>query len=128
MSKMLVNAPSGLQELIEIGPGGGYFDPARIVWDERIDGILPEITLGGMIRIGNSLVLDNDLLAVHQVKLTETITKKESDAAKAKLNEIDLKSIRGIREYVAKQPDAPEYLKNYEAEFIAERLKIRGKL
>lgn len=53
--KLLVNAPTGRQELIEVGDGGGYFDPSRVVWDEREDGLLPEITLGGMVRNGGGL-------------------------------------------------------------------------
>ena len=44
--------------------------------------------------------------------------------AKAKLAEIDLKSIRSIREYIAAKPDAPAYLKAYEAQAIAERAVI----
>ena len=58
MIKLLVNAPNGAQELVEVGDGGGYFDPARVVWDERTDGQLPEITLGGMVRSGAALVFD----------------------------------------------------------------------
>lgn len=49
--KLLVNNPAGVQEIIEIGEGGAYFDPERVLWDEAIDGPLPEITLGGMVRI-----------------------------------------------------------------------------
>ncbi len=56
--KLLVNAQGGAQELIEVGEGGGYFDPARVLWDERTDGPLPQITLGGMVREGGSLVFD----------------------------------------------------------------------
>ena len=63
MHKLLVNAPSGDQQVIEVREGGGYFDPARVLWDERLDGPLPEITLGGMVRDGDSLVVDSDLLA-----------------------------------------------------------------
>lgn len=55
MHKLLVNTPSGLQEIIEVGEGGGYFDQSRVLWDERIDGALPSITLGGMVRAGNDL-------------------------------------------------------------------------
>ena len=33
--KLLVDAPSGRKELIEIDEGGGYFDESRILWDER---------------------------------------------------------------------------------------------
>lgn len=61
--KLLVNAPTGVQELIEVGEGGGYFDPARVLWDERTDGPLPEITLGGMVRVGNALQLDSVMLS-----------------------------------------------------------------
>lgn len=65
MNKLLVNSPSGQQELIEVGEGGGYFDGTRVVWDERADGALPSITLGGMKRVGNSLVFDEQLMAAH---------------------------------------------------------------
>lgn len=58
MSKLLVDAPPGWQELLEIGPGGNYFNQPSILWDERIDGPLPAITLGGMIRQGNALVFN----------------------------------------------------------------------
>jgi len=50
--------------------------------------------------------------------------KKQSDQAIAALHEIDLKSIRSLREYIAAQPDAPKWLKGYETEAIAEREKI----
>ena len=45
-------------------------------------------------------------------------------SAKAALQEIDLKSIRAIREWVAKQPDVPQFVKDYEAEAVAERAKL----
>lgn len=62
--KLLVNAPTGRQELIEIGDGGGYFDSDRVLWDERNDGDLSEITLGGMVRVvvstpGQPVVLED---------------------------------------------------------------------
>lgn len=56
--KILVNAPSGIQEVIEIEDGGGYFDPALVLWDERGDGPLPAITLGAMVRNGSALEFD----------------------------------------------------------------------
>lgn len=56
MNKLLVNAPSGAQELLEVGEGGEYFDPERVVWDERDDGPMPAITLGGMVWDGDNLV------------------------------------------------------------------------
>lgn len=46
------------------------------------------------------------------------------EAAKAKLVELDLASVRGLREWVAKQADAPAQIKDYEAQAIAERGKL----
>lgn len=39
--KLVVNAPVGVMEIIDIGEGGGYFDPARVLWDERTQGAIP---------------------------------------------------------------------------------------
>lgn len=61
MSQLLVNAPSGQQEIIIVAEGGGYFDPTRVLWDERADGPLPAVTLGGMVRIDGALVFDQAL-------------------------------------------------------------------
>ena len=44
--------------------------------------------------------------------------------AKALLNEIDLKSIRSIREWIALQPDAPLFVKEYENQAIYARTKL----
>lgn len=41
MKKLVVNAPSGVMEIIEVGEGGGYFDTALVVWDERSQGAIP---------------------------------------------------------------------------------------
>jgi len=41
------------------------------------------------------------------------------------LKNIDLKSIRSLREYIASLPDAPTYIKDYENQAVAEREKIR---
>lgn len=58
---LLVNAPSGEQQKIVVGATGGYFDPDRVLWDERVDGPLPEITLGGMVRVNGDLVFDQSV-------------------------------------------------------------------
>ena len=58
MKKLLVNTPSGAQEIITVGEGGGYFDEARVLWDERVDGVLPEIIIGAMKRVGDVLIYD----------------------------------------------------------------------
>lgn len=67
MFKLLVNAPSGVQEVVEVDQGGGYLplEPWRKLWDEREDGVLPTITLGGMVRQGSTLVFDQDRMDEH---------------------------------------------------------------
>lgn len=65
MKKLLVNAPSGAQQIIEVGEGGGYFDNSRVLWDERSDGEIPSITLGGMVRQGNSLTFSQSRMDEH---------------------------------------------------------------
>ena len=74
MPKLLVNQPSGKQEVIEITATGGYFDISRVVWDERTDGSLPAVTLGKMQRNGDQLETLPDLLPEHAAAIyTETI-------------------------------------------------------
>lgn len=46
------------------------------------------------------------------------------EAAKAALLEIDRRSIRSIREWLAKRPDAPAELKALETQAEAERAKL----
>lgn len=69
MTQMLVNTPTGAQDLVAVGPGGGYFDESRVLWDDRTDGPLPAITLGGMVRQGNALVFDQARKDQHDAAL-----------------------------------------------------------
>lgn len=69
MNRLLVNTPSGSQDVVYVGFGGSYFDPARVLWDERIDGPLPAITLGGMVRQGNALVFSQARKDQHDAAL-----------------------------------------------------------
>lgn len=67
--KLLVNAPTGQQEIITVGDGGGYFDLSRVLWDEREDGSMPEITLGGMVRAGSTLEFNQARMNEHDAAL-----------------------------------------------------------
>lgn len=69
MKTLLVNTPTGAQALVSIEAGGAYFDPARVLWDERTDGPLPDITLGGMVRQGNTLVFSQTRKDEHDAAL-----------------------------------------------------------
>ncbi len=71
MTKLLVNGPLG-QELIDIHDGGGYFDPSRVLWDERSDGPMPFITVGGMKLVNGELLYDSDLFSAHQQRVITT--------------------------------------------------------
>jgi hypothetical protein len=92
MTQLLVNTPSGAQELITIGPGGGYFDESRVIWDEREDGALPEITLGGMVRSGNAL------------EFSQT-RKDEHDAAVAPRPPASVTKRQGMAELIDREDD-----------------------
>lgn len=60
MIKLLVEAPTGQQEIIEVDSTGSYFDPARVLWDERVDGPLPhDVVVGGMVRERTVSVVDH---------------------------------------------------------------------
>lgn len=50
--------------------------------------------------------------------------KLADDDVKAKLAEIDAKSIRSMREWLTKQDDCPQWLLDYEAEAVIERKKL----
>jgi len=65
MTRLLVNAPSGKQEIIIIDVSGAYFDSAQVLWDERTDGPLPSVTLGKMQRTGNQLTELANCLSAH---------------------------------------------------------------
>ena len=45
--------------------------------------------------------------------------------AKALLNEIDLKSIRSLREWLFRQSDCPGFIREYEQQAVDARMKIR---
>jgi len=66
---LLVNTPTGSQEIVTVGEGGGYFDESLVLWDERIDGGLPDITLGGMVRTDGELVFDQARMDQHLLAL-----------------------------------------------------------
>jgi hypothetical protein len=44
---------------------------------------------------------------------------------KYELNDIDIKSVRSLREWLVQQPDCPEFLKTYEKEATAKRSELK---
>lgn len=96
MAKLLVNAPTGEQQLIEVGIGGGYFDPSLVVWDERKDGgIPPYAELGSMVREGNDLIKLAEPLPKHKEWLEQTAEVVETKGMTLK-ELIDVLKTKGI--------------------------------
>lgn len=97
MAKLLINLPSGEQILTDVDATGGYFDQTAVLWDERITGSMPEITLGKMQRVGNELVTLPDFLPAHAAAVYQRTFPVEIPMAPARealfnaglLNDID---------------------------------------
>jgi len=75
MSKLLVNEVSGEQVIYTVEKGGEYFDPSRVIWDERVDGAMSDMEVGKIIREGDDLKQLDDYLPEHQAALD----KKQQD-------------------------------------------------
>lgn len=56
--------------------------------------------------------------------LADQDAKAASDKAKAELLEIDKKTIRSLREYIAALPDAPAFTKKHEADAVKARKDV----
>lgn len=62
---------------------------------------------------------------INPPKTQAELDAEQSAAALAELREIDLASIRSMREYIASKADAPQYLKDKEAAAIAARARVK---
>lgn len=76
--------------------------------------------------ISKDLVLITDAeLAILRAPTAEQVAAAAKAAALAELATIDLSSVRALREYVAAQPNAPQYIKDKETAAQAARAKIK---
>jgi hypothetical protein len=104
MTKLIVNTPEGIQELIEVGYGGGYFDLSLVVWDERSHGKLSDATLsqvGGLVRSGNQVQFDSSRLAANEAKKTAKAAKEQEavkDTADRRARIKNIKSANSVSE------------------------------
>ena len=115
MADLLVNTPSGVQQIIQVGEGGGYFDSALVIWDDRIDGPLPEIRLGGMLRVGDVLEYSQQRMDDHTVALNPPPTR---DEIIAQIEALDFKCIRPLAD------GDSEYLSSLNAQISDLRTKL----
>lgn len=77
---------------------------------------------------GSNLPSAEELLAAvsaHDAARAADAQQRINEAAKAALLEIDLASVRALREYVAAKPDAPQILKDREQAAANVRAKIK---
>lgn len=65
MASLLVNSPSGEQIIVSVDESGNYFDMSRVLWDTRVRGEMPPVTLGKMQLVDNELVTLDEFLPAH---------------------------------------------------------------
>ena len=97
MTKLLVINPQEIQQLIEVGQGGGYFDPSRVLWDEREDtGEIDPAKVGGYSRVDDELVYSQEDFDAHEA-LKVTLAASDLTALKATLKVEGKKIIDDLR-------------------------------
>lgn len=80
---------------------------------------------------GNILVEEQDLLTGHflifktRAEIEEETAVYLSNRAKDELIAVDEKSIRSLREWLSAQPDAPQWIKDYETRAIELRNYVK---
>lgn len=123
MAKLLVNAPTGEQKLIEIDDSGWYFDESLVKWDTRADGDLPEdIELGKMVREGNQLVKQAELLPEHAAFVRSQLVPASVTRRQARLALLEAGLLSAVDSFVATQSqevqiywnDSQEIQRNHE--------------
>lgn len=90
-----------------------------VVWGNAYDGIRPhELETRPIPTL-------KELEAVWPDVQAEMAKDRAASDAKALLNEIDLKSIRSLREWLFRQSDCPEFIREYEQQAVDARMKSR---
>ena len=89
----------------------------------------------GVDEIPKGMKLSDDKKELLPKTLDEQLSSKEitqseyntiyNQPVKYELNDIDIKSIRSLREWLVKQPDCPEFLKTYENQATAKRSELK---
>lgn len=102
MIKIIVDAPTGLQEEILIDKSGSYFDLSLVVWDERKDPPLPQdYILGKLVRSGNGVVEQADFIPSHKAILAAEETRAQEALRKIEIaleveGDTDFKRLRAM--------------------------------
>lgn len=116
--KLLVDTPSGSQEIIEVESNGGYFDAARVVWDERTDGALPDMDPGGLVRNGNALVFDQTRMDQHTAATAPPVPQQVT-MRQARLALFGAGLLAGVNAAIAGLPEPDKSAATIEWEYAA---------
>lgn len=109
----------------------GCFYPENIAYSNLpadLIEVLPEDAAAAMARAPGAtldVVAGRVVVVAQAAKSQAEIDAEASVIAKAVLKEIDIASIRAIREYIVGKPDAPQILKDRDAAAAAERVKVK---
>lgn len=77
------------------------------------------------VRFVNDLPIVEPIPQPTQAEIDALLIAKENEAAKADLEKIDLESIRSLREWVASQPGAPQFIIDKENAAQAARARLK---
>lgn len=111
MRKLLVIKPDGTRGVIPIEDSGSYYDQSKVVWDESIDGKMPQDVSPNMVKIDGKLVVDEAL--VFEAKTKELLDSKMSALMTVDLSNDDIvTSVIGRRdtEYLMAEKQAQAYI------------------
>lgn len=99
MYKLIVDRESRIQEIVEVGEGGRYFDPFKVVWDERIHGPLSDALvsqLGGLIREGDQVSFDTNRKSQHDSAFAAQQSDSDSVSTRRTQRVALLKQVKSI--------------------------------
>ena len=89
---LVINRDNVTREIVTIHESGGYYDLTKVLWDERVDGELPDIAdIQGTRRTGDRLTHSDAQRAAHDSLVviennTQATRRAARDAVLAKLD------------------------------------------
>ncbi len=92
--------------------------------------IISDRLSAGYVLMGRTIQSNDDVVLIFMTQ--GEVERQRIDRINASINDtlkdIDVSSIRSIREWVVKQPDAPQFLKDYEIKAAEERMKLLSRV
>jgi len=109
--KLLVINPEGTREIISIDDSGSYYDQSKVIWDERINGAMPDNACPSMVVVDGALVIDDSILAATMAKQlddrkSQSIVSVDSDSDEV----VNLVIGRRDTEYLMAEKQAQDFI------------------